>query len=840
MASEDAFKQRRPGRKLTKKKREPGKISMDIPERFKHDDDEEDQDELELTRNNSAFMHQSIFGVIAAAQSKTDVQSVLQESGSDTEDDQVDDPRQAKGVEQKPAYPDTHPSSSPDHPVSRRKRFTEHKLLRSLPGIKSKPSGIKSGSSSTPQRTSSARNSPASSAVPAIPSPLSRDAPVMSQMLQARANVEDLYSSEATLKGGRSKDADMSASQTSHKAPLALPEALKEIFQFDEPEEVISEYPCWFLQSVLLQGYMYITQRHICFYAYLHQKSNVTIKSGYIAKRGKNNPHYRRYWFVLKGTVLSYYTDPSTPYFPSGNVDLRYGISAELVKDKDKSKDATFFSVTTDKRTYSFKADSAPSAKEWVKQLQKVIFRSHNDGDSVKISLPIDNILDVEENPVIDFAETIKIRVIDNDETFAVDEYFFSFFSFGKDAMNVLRIMTQDTSASKALIEDQPSPQPEPADRRASHVSERSPRMSTALAVPGLTEHVRATIAAASASGITSPRSSIDIARSSLDVPRRSLDVSRSSFDRPRRSASAASRVSFDHSSRRARSPMALGVRDLPGSHLSSSQTVSADDTDPESRTESDASASRILSGSGVFHDPTLKHPQPHKSFTAPAIVPRLESTDRLGAGSHDRSGHHHQELPLSDQRSKMQEGRSSGARPRLDRKLSPAIGTVQMEQGRKSSYSESLGGLVRAGTDIASLLGKHGKRMSSMFAVTPMGYYEKVYGMWAGGKKHYSDADGLQSEDHVYDPDEEADTLQAEARFREHFALPNSEKLVASYFAHLLRVYPQYGKIYIGNTRLCFRSMLPGTRTKVSWPLHTTNRNRLTLHSLSFHSRTF
>lgn len=33
------------------------------------------------------------------------------------------------------------------------------------------------------------------------------------------------------------------------------------------------EYPCWYMQSVLLQGYMYITQAHVCFYAYLPKKS---------------------------------------------------------------------------------------------------------------------------------------------------------------------------------------------------------------------------------------------------------------------------------------------------------------------------------------------------------------------------------------------------------------------------------------------------------------------------------------------------------------------------------------------------------------------------------------
>lgn len=32
------------------------------------------------------------------------------------------------------------------------------------------------------------------------------------------------------------------------------------------------EYPCWLLQSVLLQGYLYLTTKHVCFYAYLPKK----------------------------------------------------------------------------------------------------------------------------------------------------------------------------------------------------------------------------------------------------------------------------------------------------------------------------------------------------------------------------------------------------------------------------------------------------------------------------------------------------------------------------------------------------------------------------------------
>lgn len=200
----------------------------------------------------------------------------------------------------------------------------------------------------------------------------------------------------------------------------------------------VIEYPCYLLQAVLLQGFIYITSKHICFYAYLPKKAvsepflhlhhvslthyqHETTKSGYLSKAGKRNPRYNRYWFQLKGDVLSYYEGTANKYFPHGQIDLRYGITA-TVTDKDKDKEAVHFTVETDNRTYYFRADTPQSAKEWVKSLQRVIFRSRNEGDSVKISLPIHNVLDIEEIQVLDLADTCKIRVVDNGETYVVDE----------------------------------------------------------------------------------------------------------------------------------------------------------------------------------------------------------------------------------------------------------------------------------------------------------------------------------------------------------------------------------------------------------------------------------
>lgn len=185
-----------------------------------------------------------------------------------------------------------------------------------------------------------------------------------------------------------------------------------------------------------MQGDLYITQKHICFYAYLPKKhvsrwlsgqdqladpyQHDGKKTGYLAKRGRTK--YNRYWFELQGDVLAYFTDATEKYYPRHRINLRYAISAEVVEPKDKAKEETVFLLRTDERKYQFKADSAVSAKEWVRAIQKVIFRTHNEGNSVKISLPIANVLEVEQSPVLDFNHTFKIRVIDNDRTFAIDE----------------------------------------------------------------------------------------------------------------------------------------------------------------------------------------------------------------------------------------------------------------------------------------------------------------------------------------------------------------------------------------------------------------------------------
>jgi sterol 3beta-glucosyltransferase len=367
-------------------------------------------------------MNQSIFSMIAAAGSRTDFNARFDESSDSEEEIDEEQATHVEGgaqpatsVDKATLAQEVMTRDEPSSVEKKTKRLSRNRLVQSLPRPSArafKPKGKESVVRQDPSPESDA-TSESSESDP-------RDAPVLSRLLTAEAEFQEDDDADRLMP--TSPEGQKSRGRTESLPQTALATRLMEIFGFETPEKVVAEFPCWLLQSVLLQGYLYITTHHICFYAYLPRKSHTFAKTGYLAKKGRTTSKYKRYWFTLKGDVLSYYSDPSNLYFPSGNIDLRYGISSNISAAKSKHKECKDFSLTTNHRTYHLRADSAPSAKEWVQILQKTIFRSHNDGDSVKISLPVQNVIDFEESPVVEFAETVKFRVIESGDSYAIDE----------------------------------------------------------------------------------------------------------------------------------------------------------------------------------------------------------------------------------------------------------------------------------------------------------------------------------------------------------------------------------------------------------------------------------
>ncbi|CAG7987894.1 unnamed protein product [Penicillium olsonii] len=725
-------------------------LSDRVPARFRDGDDAQ----IDFTAppqgigsrdGNVHYMQQSLFSMIAAVGSKSDFHARFEESSDSDGEPEI--PSQTHSRDEKPYSATPKPQQDPRVPMQKpgtkyledaergrrhQRARSDNKLSHTVSQLGPHFEAKESSSSGGPLLTLPLRR--ARSATP-------RAAPVLSRMVEAQTVFDS-----ATTPRSPSNPRPIPADQP-HPSASALSTRLMEMFGFEKPEKVLVEYACSLLQSMLLQGYLYVTEGHICFYAYLPKKSNVAIKSGYLSKSGRKNPRYDRYWFALKGDVLSYYDDPSKLYFPSGHVDLRYGISASLAERKDS--EVKEFQVTTDQRTYYFKAESATSAKEWVKALQKVIFRTHNDGESIKVSFPIANIIDLEESPMADLAETFKIRVLDSGESYAIDEYFFSFFESGQDAFRYIKGLVTASSIN--------NPKEEGLGLRG------SPDMDDA-------------------------RESSRIAHKRLSVSSVRAPDQRKDDSLPKRSSSAGNEIQDSADSFAE-----------PGT--GSSPIV-------QSMTETTESASQILNRSDVFQSPTMRNLQRRSPDARETVQRSSDDTTPSASTRLDLDG--------------------VGNRTRPNNPATAGYDTDQVNQMQTSAPSSTghLNELAKAGAyplqraaGLAGYLKSRSRQMSSLLATESMGYIEKVSGMWTGSQKHYGEREGPLLEDQNVDPDDKEGDFNYGDRFRAHFALPPTERLQATYFAYLHRVLPLYGKIYISQRKLCFRSLLPGTRTKMILP---------------------
>ena len=144
----------------------------------------------------------------------------------------------------------------------------------------------------------------------------------------------------------------------------------------------------------------------------------------------------------------------------------------------------------------------------------------------------------------------------------------------------------------------------------------------------------------------------------------------------------------------------------------------------------------------------------------------------------------------------------------RAEQKISHASTTEKRPQTPSSIVN-----IARAGQRAVEWAGWM-KKTSKELASRPRNYIERASDMWSGGKKHYGRALGAMPDENVEDGEEDDGTLGAKERYREKFALQPSERLLAAYYGYLNRVIPLYGKIYLGDRHVCYRSL--ATRTKV------------------------
>jgi sterol 3beta-glucosyltransferase len=353
-----------------------------------------------------------------------------------------------------------------------------------------------------------------------------------------------------------------------------------------------------------------------------------------------------------------------------------------------------------------------------------------------------------------------------------------------------------------------------PAPFETTDRQNRSPSPTMPNDTPRITENVRATLSLLPAPYLGRSSISEVSVRSSADVPRKSWDVRRSmDASRTLRHPSHEVRRSFSGRSDKQSRGHAADRSPLSPSADTESGTLSLEPGTESSAAiqsidESSASASQILSRSDVFHAPAKYSSGVLLSEQSEQAARHSQDTTRSsGAGQHhklhNRSSKRPKNAPLPGSTDVEEDTDPGQAPPRLS--------------NSSSALQELASYPLQKASGIAGFLRNRSKKMGNLLATESMGYYEKVSGMLAGGRKHYNTADGLEPHDQVHGFEDEEDSAKAAENFREHFAFPDTELLQSSFFASLQRMLPNYGKIYISGRYFCFRSLMPTSKTKVS-----------------------
>jgi sterol 3beta-glucosyltransferase len=230
MAPEEDLK-KRVARKLTKRRKEGHQVTMEIPERFRDGDDAEE--DCTAPHGANAYMNQSVFGMIAAAGSQVDFNARFNDQSSDEEDGSGEPPIQSSEsqVIQKPK--EKAPMKTKDH----RRKFSDSRIIRAIPRLGSKSKSDSNSSSKSSSKGGSPVPESTSEAPPMIQVPRmpSKEASVMSRMLEAKAELSMRPSFDLPRLAEDGTPDDVGDGTSS-----SLARRLMEIFSFEQPERVVS------------------------------------------------------------------------------------------------------------------------------------------------------------------------------------------------------------------------------------------------------------------------------------------------------------------------------------------------------------------------------------------------------------------------------------------------------------------------------------------------------------------------------------------------------------------------------------------------------------------------
>ena len=128
---------------------------------------------------------------------------------------------------------------------------------------------------------------------------------------------------------------------------------------------------------------------------------------------------------------------------------------------------------------------------------------------------------------------------------------------------------------------------------------------------------------------------------------------------------------------------------------------------------------------------------------------------------------------------------------------------------------------LIRSVTseDIEKNVPQEGEDSSHNWTPRPI---KNLTDMWKAKAQHYengqvtfADTEG-KTANYIHGKN----ATDAAKRFRNHFKFEENEQLISTYYGHLTKNIPVYGKFYLSSTNVCFRSLIPGSNTTMILPI--------------------
>lgn len=215
----------------------------------------------------------------------------------------------------------------------------------------------------------------------------------------------------------------------------------------------ISRFEGWLGKNVLLQGKIFITNRYLLFYAHLPITNEILMASPLAKKSvrqlvGIGKVSYNRLWFVLRTGSLLWFEDPSDAYFPAGLLSLNLMSEIRIVPEAPEK----FCIESIEGKIYTFKADSRNAAHEWVKAIEKEIFKARNTNTvpCVVVRIPLKNLISLKTLKPLNFVDVVELQAIThgsaNPTETQVNKFIFAFFSDQKNVKSIINRIGSSTN----------------------------------------------------------------------------------------------------------------------------------------------------------------------------------------------------------------------------------------------------------------------------------------------------------------------------------------------------------------------------------------------------------